>query len=107
MEAPCKPHNRSIQPLWATVPTPPSTFKTEPPPHFTPLPHFVVFAFLREYRSPSPISYSNFMTECVKWKTNDFGYPNFSTSTVQFSSDIRFDAGFGERCSKWCGAECS
>ncbi|GBM87393.1 hypothetical protein AVEN_168641-1 [Araneus ventricosus] len=38
-------------------------------------------------------SYFSFMTEHAKWKTNDFGSPNLSTTTIQFSSDIHTDEG--------------
>ncbi|GBM33458.1 hypothetical protein AVEN_55783-1 [Araneus ventricosus] len=54
----------------------------------------MLFAFVREARSPFHGSYFSFMTECAKWKTNDVGYPNFSAATIQFSSDIRTDDGF-------------
>ncbi|GBN49810.1 hypothetical protein AVEN_272290-1 [Araneus ventricosus] len=56
----------------------------------------VVFAFVRAACSPSRGSYFSFITECAKWKTNDVGFPNFSTTTVQLSSDIRIDGRF------WC-----
>ncbi|GBO20997.1 hypothetical protein AVEN_74057-1 [Araneus ventricosus] len=40
--------------------------------------HFVVFAFVREPRSPSPRSYFSFMIQPAKWKTNEVENPNFS-----------------------------
>ncbi|GBM81324.1 hypothetical protein AVEN_254834-1 [Araneus ventricosus] len=46
-----------------------------------PVPTRVVFAFLREARSPPRGWYFSFITECAKWKTNDVGFPNFSTTT--------------------------
>ncbi|GBM22023.1 hypothetical protein AVEN_242693-1 [Araneus ventricosus] len=56
MEAPCKPHNRSLQSSRTTVLTPTPAFKMGSPPLFPkraslPLSHFVVFAFVREHRS--------------------------------------------------------
>ncbi|GBL76701.1 hypothetical protein AVEN_53392-1 [Araneus ventricosus] len=85
-----KKHYRSLR----SPPTPPSAFKTRPPPHF-PSP-WVVFAFVREARCPSRGSYFSFMNECAKWKTNNVGFPHFSTTTVELSSDIRIDNGFGD-----------
>ncbi|GBN88487.1 hypothetical protein AVEN_261305-1 [Araneus ventricosus] len=79
MEAPFKPHNRSLQSPGATVYTPPPAFKTGLPVPlsreiFTPPPLFcVVFAFLRKHRSLSPGYHFSFMAECAKWKTT-FGY---------------------------------
>ncbi|GBM16509.1 hypothetical protein AVEN_148895-1 [Araneus ventricosus] len=58
--------------------------------------HSVVFVLVREHRSPSSGPYFSFMTECAKWIKNNIGFPNFSTSTVRFSSNIRIDDGF--RC---------
>ncbi|GBN37357.1 hypothetical protein AVEN_238717-1 [Araneus ventricosus] len=52
MEAPCQPHNWSLQSPRATVPTPPLAFQTRPLPRFPerashPLPHFVVLSSVR------------------------------------------------------------
>ncbi|GBL81126.1 hypothetical protein AVEN_83185-1 [Araneus ventricosus] len=60
----------------------------------SPPPHFLVLAFVREHRSSSRGSYFSYMTECAKWEKNDVGFPNFKTTTVLLSTNIRIDNGF-------------
>ncbi|GBL95562.1 hypothetical protein AVEN_54158-1 [Araneus ventricosus] len=57
MEASGKPYDLSLRSPRAIALTSPPTFKTRPRPRFpekASLPHFVVFAFVREVRSPLP-----------------------------------------------------
>ncbi|GBN64831.1 hypothetical protein AVEN_74598-1 [Araneus ventricosus] len=69
--------------------SPPRFLKT----HFPSL-LFVVFAFAREPRSPSPRSHFSFMTHHSKRIKTEDEIRNFSTAPRQFSSDLHIDEGF-------------
>ncbi|GBN82489.1 hypothetical protein AVEN_217361-1 [Araneus ventricosus] len=87
----------SAKPPVTAIPASFSHFQNESTgltPTQTPPPPRMAFVSVREARSPSSGSYFIFMTECAKWKASDFGFPNFSTPTVQFSSDISIDEEF-------------
>ncbi|GBO17395.1 hypothetical protein AVEN_181654-1 [Araneus ventricosus] len=83
----------------AAVLTSPPAFKTGPPVRFPerdslPFPHFVVFALVREARSPYPRSYFSFMAQGAEFKTGQDEYPIILTTPRQFSSDFETDDGF-------------
>ncbi|GBN20786.1 hypothetical protein AVEN_114358-1 [Araneus ventricosus] len=54
----------------------------------------MVFTFAREPHSPPHARISAFMAQHSKWISTDVGFPNFSTTTIQFSSDYRIDGQF-------------
>ncbi|GBL80972.1 hypothetical protein AVEN_83065-1 [Araneus ventricosus] len=103
MEAPCKRHNQSLRSPTTTVPNPPSALKTGHPFPLSRLPllHFVVFAFVREPRSPSQRSYFSFMTQRTKWKMNEDENPNFSSDYAISHRIIALTTGFGAKRSYW------
>ncbi|GBM55317.1 hypothetical protein AVEN_253985-1 [Araneus ventricosus] len=77
----CDPHLLLLQP-------------SKRDPRYASPPPRLAFTFVREARSPSRGSYFSFMTEWARCKMNDVGFPNFSITTGQFSSDICIDDGF-------------
>ncbi|GBN46722.1 hypothetical protein AVEN_149543-1 [Araneus ventricosus] len=88
-------------------PTPPAAFKTGPPLRFLHLPHslqFVVFAFVRELRSPSLRSYFSFMTQRTKWNTNEIRFPNFCLYYADSHRNFALMKSFGAKRFKWLGA---
>ncbi|GBL96236.1 hypothetical protein AVEN_118773-1 [Araneus ventricosus] len=58
-----------------------------------PIPHFVVFAFVKESRSPLTTIVFQFFGLVLRMGTGPDENPNISTSPCQFSSDFGIDEG--------------
>ncbi|GBO42432.1 hypothetical protein AVEN_24048-1 [Araneus ventricosus] len=83
MKAPCKQKIWSLQTPSDTVPTPPPAFKTRPSSRFperVSLPHFVVFAFVREVSSPLPTIVFQFCRPARRMESGPDENPNVSTT---------------------------
>ncbi|GBM12934.1 hypothetical protein AVEN_163994-1 [Araneus ventricosus] len=104
IEAPCKPHNRSLRSPRAAGFTPPPSFEREPHSSSPTSLQFVVFALVREPHSSSPRSHFSFMTQHGKWITNEDKNPNFSLDYADSHRIFALTKLFAVMCSKLRGA---
>ncbi|GBN41214.1 hypothetical protein AVEN_98469-1 [Araneus ventricosus] len=97
MEVPCKRHNWSLQSPRATVP---SSHPAFPERACLPLPHFVVFAFVREARTTLPTIVLHFYGLMHRMKIQTFRAHRSNSHQI-----LALTTGFGTTGSNWCGTE--
>ncbi|GBM84157.1 hypothetical protein AVEN_31231-1 [Araneus ventricosus] len=100
MDFPCKPLCRSLRFPRATGPAPPPTFKTGLPQWFC------GFRYGESLALPPPRSHFSFMAQQSKLKSGADGFPNFSTTPIQFTSEFHTEIRFGSYTTEFADVVC-